>query len=89
MKPLLTLSKRDPVQAAFGLTTDGDAVLLLDKKAKPRKVMSMLKSSAGKGKLQLNTATLRFGRAEVDPDYDPSMVRFFVGGKHPAICVCA
>jgi hypothetical protein len=83
MKPLLALSKREPVQAAFGLTADGEAVLMLDKKAKPRKVMSMLKASAGKSKLQMNSATLRFGRAEVDPDYDPSMVRFFVNKEAP------
>jgi hypothetical protein len=78
MKPLLTLSKREPVQAAIGLTADGEAVVLLDKRAKPKKVMSMLKASAAKAKLQLNTGSLRFGRAEVDPDYDSAVVRFFL-----------
>src|SRR4029077_14891984 len=45
---------------------------------KPKQVLAMLKAEAGKAKLQLNNASMRFGRAEVDPDYDPGMVRFFV-----------
>ena len=83
MKPLLALSKREPVQVAIGLTTDGDAVMLLDKKAKPRKVLAMMRADAAKAKLQLNGASLRFGRAEVDTDYDPSMVRLFVNKEAP------
>src|SRR3954447_12112558 len=84
MKPLLSLSKREPVQAAFGLTAAGDPVLLLDRKRKPKGVLSALKGEAGKAKLQLAPATLRFGRVEVDPDYDASMVRFFVNKETPA-----
>jgi hypothetical protein len=83
MKPLLALSKRDPVQAAIGLTTDGDGLILLDKKAKPKKVLSMLRAEAGKAKLQLNTSSLRFGRAEVDTEYDSGMVRFFINKDAP------
>jgi hypothetical protein len=78
MKPLLALSKREPVQAAIGLTADGEGVILLDKRAKPKKCVSLLKASAAKAKLQLNAGSLRFGRAEVDTDYDSAMVRFFV-----------
>jgi hypothetical protein len=37
MKPLLALSKREPVSAAIGLTTDGEGLILLHKKAKPKK----------------------------------------------------
>lgn len=85
MKPLLTLSKREPVQAAIGMTADGDAVLLLDKRAKPRKVMTLLKASASKAKLTLNGASIRFGRAEVDPDYDPTMVRLFINKEAPGV----
>ena len=69
MKALLVLSKREPVQAAIGLTGDGEGIILLDKKAKPRKVFAMLKADAAKAKLALNTASLRFGRAEVDPEH--------------------
>jgi hypothetical protein len=83
MKPLLSLSKREPVQAAIGLTTDGEGIILLDKKAKPKKVFSMLKASASKAKIQLNTSTLRFGRAEVDTEYDAGMVRFFINKDAP------
>jgi hypothetical protein len=83
MKPLLALSKREPVQAAIGLTTDGEGLMLLDKKAKPRKVLAMLRADAAKAKIALNTATLRFGRAEVDLDYDPAMVRLFVNKDAP------
>ena len=83
MKPLLALSKREPVQAAIGLTSDGEGVILLDKKAKPKKVFSLLKSSAAKAKLQLNTSSLRYGRAEVDTEYDSGMVRFFINKEAP------
>jgi hypothetical protein len=83
MKPLLTLSKREPVQAAVGLTADGEGICLLDKKLKPKKVLAMLKASAAKQKIQLQPSTLRFGKAEVDTDYDPGMVRFFVNKEAP------
>ena len=83
MKPLLALSKKEPVQAAIGLTSDGEGLILLDKKAKPKKVFSMLKASAGKSKLQLNTSSLRYGRAEVDTEYDAGMVRFFINKDAP------
>ena len=78
MKAVLAVSKHEPVQAAIGLTADGEGLLLLDKKAKPRKVLANLRAAAAKEKITLNTASLRFGRAEVDPDYDSAMVRLFV-----------
>ncbi|HBK07792.1 MAG TPA: hypothetical protein DDZ81_18395 [Acetobacteraceae bacterium] len=76
MKPLLARHK--PVGAAIGLTAEGEGVILLHRKAKPKKVMAMLKAAAGKEKLKLDNASLRFGRAMVDPAYDPGMVRFFI-----------
>jgi hypothetical protein len=83
MKPLLALSKREPVQAALCISADGEGIILLDKKAKPKRVLSMLKSSAAKAKLQLNSASMRFGRAEVDPDYDPGTIRFSINKEPP------
>ncbi|HET6605947.1 MAG TPA: hypothetical protein VFG62_04725 [Rhodopila sp.] len=83
MKPLLALSKQEPVQAAIGLTSDGDGLILLHKKMKPKKVLATLRAEAGKAKLQLNNASMRFGRAEVDPEYDASMVRFFINKEAP------
>jgi hypothetical protein len=85
MRPLLALSKQEPVHAAIGLTADGEGLILLDKKAKPKKVFAMLRSDAAKAKLQLNGSSLRFGRAEVDVDYDPGMVRFFVNKETPGM----
>lgn len=85
MKPLLALSKQEPVQAAIGLSTEGEGIILLDKKAKPKKVASMLKASAAKAKIQLNTSSLRFGRAQVDTDYDAGTVRFFVNKEAPGV----
>ena len=83
LKPLLALSKREPVNAAIGVTADGEGFILLDKKAKPRKVAAMVKASAAKAKLQLNPATIRYGRAEVDTELDASMVRFFINKEAP------
>ena len=83
MKPILAISKQEPVQAAIGLTTDGEGLILLHKKMKPKKVLATLRAEAAKAKLQLNGASLRFGRALVDTDYDPGMVRFFVNKDAP------
>jgi hypothetical protein len=83
LRPLLVVSKQEPVQAAIGLTGDGEGVMLLDKKAKPKKVLSMLRSIAGKEKVNLAGTSLRFGRAEVDPDYDSAVVRLFVNKDPP------
>jgi hypothetical protein len=83
MKPLLALSKREPIQAAVALTADGEGVVLLDKRLKPKKVLAQLKALAGKAKIQLQPSTLRFGKAEVDTEYDPGMVRFFVNKEAP------
>jgi hypothetical protein len=83
MKPLLAVSKREPVPAAIGLTSDGDGLILLHKTARPKKVLAMLKAEAGKAKLTLNNASMRFGRALVDSDYDAGMIRFFINKDAP------
>ena len=70
MKPLLMLSKREPVSAALGMTADKLGVVLLDKKAKPRKALAQLRAEAKKIQLGLDNASLRFGTAEVDPEID-------------------
>jgi hypothetical protein len=83
MKPLLALSKREPLHCAIGITADGEGVILLNKKMKSKKVLALLKSTAAKEKIQLQPSTLRFGKAEVDTDYDSGMVRFFVNKEAP------
>jgi hypothetical protein len=83
MKPLLALSKREPVHCAIGITADGEGVILMDKKARAKKCLAMLKAAASKAKIPLQPSTLRFGKAEVDTDYDAGMVRFFVNKDAP------
>jgi hypothetical protein len=83
MKLLLAVSKREPLQAAFALTSDGEGVVLFDKKMKPKKVRSTLLKDAKDAKINLQTATIRFGKAEVDTDYDATMVRFFINKDAP------
>jgi hypothetical protein len=83
MKPLLALSKRESVNAAIALTGNAEAVIFLDKKARPRQVAALLRASAGKAKIALNPLSVQFGRAEVDPDYGPAMVRFFLNKDSP------
>lgn len=76
MKPLLMLSKREPVSAAVGMTADKLGVVLLDKKMKPKKALAQLRTEAKKIQLGLDNASLRFGTAAVDPEVDSSLVRF-------------
>ena len=83
LKPLLALSKREPVNAAIALTSDGEGLILLDKKAKPRKVADMLRADAKKAGIAVVPASVRWGRAEVDTDYDAAMVRFFISKDAP------
>jgi len=83
MKLLLAVSKQEPVQAAIAMTADGEGLMLLDKKAKPKKVLSMLRAEAAKAKITLNNSSLRFGRAEVDTDYDSGMIRLFINKEAP------
>jgi hypothetical protein len=66
------------VQAAFGLTADGEGLLLLDKKAKPKTVLSMLRAEAGKAKISLNNGSMRFGVATIDTEVDAALVKFSV-----------
>src|SRR5208337_1526703 len=57
--------------------------ILLHKRLRPKKLLAQLRADARKAKVELDTASLRFGKAEVDGDYDPSMVRFFVNKEAP------
>jgi hypothetical protein len=85
MKPLLALSKKDQVSAAVALTAAGEGLILLSKLTlkQPKQLAAVLKSTAEKEKIKLNMSTLRFGRAEVDADYDAGMVRFWVNKEAP------
>jgi hypothetical protein len=78
MKPLLMLSKRQPVNCAIGMTRDKMGVILLDKKAKPRKMLALLKKKAAGAKLELDMASCRFGQAMVDAAENSQLVQFVV-----------
>ena len=84
LKPLLMLSKREPVNCAIALAKDKSGLILLDKKAKPRALSALMKKKAGAAGVDLDTGTLRFGRAEVDTDVDPGLVTFTLNKQAPA-----
>jgi hypothetical protein len=73
IKPLLALSKREPVSAAVGVTADKLGVLLLHKMMKPKKVLAQLRAEAKKVQLVLDSPSLRFGTAEVNPEIDSAL----------------
>ncbi len=83
MKPLLMLSKREPVSAVIGMTKDHDGVILLNRRLKPRKLLAQLKADARKAKVELDLPSLRFGKAEVDTDVDSGLVKFTVNKDTP------
>ena len=62
LRPVLMQSKRKPVSCAVGLTKDKQAVVLLDRKMKPRKLMAEFKSRAKGAGLELDMTSVRFGR---------------------------
>ena len=62
LRPVLMQSKRKPVSCAVGLTKDRQAVVLLDRKMKPRKLMAEFKSRAKGAGLELDMTSVRFGR---------------------------
>lgn len=84
MKPILAESKRGrPAACAIALTKDKDGVILLDKRKKPKKLLAELKKQAGDLGLELETTTLRFGRAVVDADTDPKLLSLTVNKEAP------
>ena len=78
MKPLLLLSKREPVSAVIGMTKGKDGVVFLAKKVKPRKLVAQVKKQAADAKIELDMTSLRFGRATVDSAVDSALVTFTV-----------
>lgn len=90
LKPLLNLSKRQPVSCVVALMRDKTAVILLDKKVKPRKLAAQMKRDAAGRKMELDANSVRFGRAAVDGQGNGSLVVFTlnkppVGGMHQKV----
>jgi len=83
MKPLLMMSKREPVSAVIGMTKDKDGVILLNRRLKPKKLLAQLKADARKAKLELDLTSLRFGKAEVDTERDSALIMFTVNKDPP------
>jgi hypothetical protein len=83
MKPLLKLSRRRSVSCAVALTRDRQAVVLLHRRLKPRKLLAELKQKARVSGMDLDTATVRFGRAVVDGASDSAEVTFTVNKAPP------
>lgn len=82
MRPLLHLSKRQPVNCAVGLTKDKQGVILLHRRTKPRKLMAdLLKKQSNE--LKLDRASLRFGHASVDGASDSTTVHFTINKASP------
>ena len=80
LKQVLMLAKRKPVSCVIAMSKDGQAVLLLDKRVKPKKLVAELKRSAKEKSIDLEISTLRFGRAAVDEN---SSVQFTVNKESP------
>ena len=78
MKSLLMLSKKEPVSCAIGLSKDKTGLILLDKKAKPQKLVALLKKKASASSIEVDTGSIRFGHAMVDTDEDSQLVQFVV-----------
>ncbi len=85
LKPLLAKVKHDgdaDLGCALALSDAKEAVILMDRKAKPKQVRAMLLKKAKEVGLGINTLSLRFGAASVDPS-DETVLRIVVN-KDPA-----
>ena len=85
LRAVLKLAARRPVSCVVVLTKDRQAVVLLDKRLKPRKLAAKLKSEAKAAGLTLDLPTVRFGRASVDGGSDSARVVFTVHKDAPAV----
>lgn len=85
LRPLLALTRREPLSVAVGLTTgsDEEALILLHKTSKPKKVMALLIAETSKAKATLNKSMSRFGVASVDPEYDPGILQIAISKEAP------
>ncbi len=79
LKPILAQAKKgNPASVAIALSKDKDSVMLADKRKKPKKLMAEMKQQAGTAGLELDTTSMRFGRATVDPEKDAALLTLTV-----------
>lgn len=82
MKSLLAKARKgDPVNCAIALTANKQALVLLDRKKRPRQLAAELRKQAKEAGLALSL--VRFGRSEVDGAEDARTVRFVVDKDAP------
>ena len=84
LKMLLKLSARRPVSCVVALTKDKQGIVLLHKRTRPRKLAAAAKQDARAAGLELDPASIRFGRASVDGASDSARVLFTVNRDAPA-----
>jgi hypothetical protein len=78
MKPILARAKHgDPASCVICLTKDKDGVILLDKRKKPKQLVSLLKKAAAAAGLELENPSIRFGKATITED-EAGLVNFVV-----------
>jgi hypothetical protein len=80
MKVLLVKSKEDPVSSTFGLGGDGGAKLLLHKTKGPQALGRQLEADCP------DLKNMRFGKALVDVDDDPKLVKLTVNRAVSGMC---
>ncbi len=84
MKMVLAVAKQGtPVSCAIALTKDKEGILLLDKRIKPKTLAANLRAQADDLSIELDMATLRFGRATIS-EADQSLVTLAVNKKPPS-----
>ena len=84
LRAALRLAREQPRFCAVALTKERQAVVLLDKRVKPRKLATKLKADARAARIELDPSTIRFGRAAVDGASDNGRVVFTVQKDAPA-----
>jgi hypothetical protein len=84
IKAALALARRgSPANCAIGMTRDKEGIILLDKKIKGKKLRNQMKDVAAKRGIELDTTSIRFGKASVDTDTDATLVTFIVNKDAP------
>ena len=78
LRAALKKAGRKPASCVIGLTKDRQAVVLLDRLKKPRKLLGEAKAQAKAAGLPLDLATLRFGRVSVSGGSDSAQAGFTV-----------
>ncbi len=83
LRAALKRSGRKPASCVIGLTKDRQAVILLHRLKRPRKLLGEAKAQAKAAGLVLDLATLRFGRVSVSGGSDSAQAGFVVNKPGP------